>query len=209
MNHIVLAGDSIFDNAAYVNHGQAVIDLISGKANGLFITTLVAEDGAVTRDLLDQFNRLPADTTHLFISSGGNDALGSAFLLADHVRTAWEAMSLFSEATEKFQRNYREMLAHAKLRVRNIVVCTIYNSIPGYDRESLTALKLFNEIILLEAFAAGLPVIDLRLICNQAEHYSSISSIEPSHLGGDAISSVIKSVMSGHDFSSNRSVVWV
>ena len=151
---------------------------------------------------------LPRDTTHLFISSGGNDALASARLLAESVSTAWQAMGLFAEVVDRFQNQYRAMLNDAVSRVGNVAVCTVYDAVPGYDRESLTALKLFNEIILREAFAFGLPVIDLRLICSDEEDYSSISSIEPSFEGGDKISNAILNLLKGHDFSVSRSVVW-
>jgi hypothetical protein len=208
VDHIVLAGDSIFDNAAYVGSGQAVIDQLSNKANGLFKSTLVAADGSVTRDLNSQFKKLPPDTTHLFISSGGNDALESAYLLADRFSTVWDAMSLFSDVIGKFQSDYRDMLQNARSLVKNITVCTIYHSIPGYEKEPLTALKFFNEIILLEAFEMGLPVIDLRLVCNHDDDYSAISPIEPSLQGGDKISNVIVSMMAGHDFSAIRPIVW-
>ena len=102
MNHVVLAGDSIFDNAAYVERGQSVIEQLLAKANNDFDTTLVAVDGSITSELAHQFTRLPSETTHLFISSGGNDALASARLLAESVSTAWQAMGLFAEVVDRF-----------------------------------------------------------------------------------------------------------
>ena len=47
-----------------------------------------------------------------------------------------------------------------------VTVCTIYDSVP--DMETLTheaagaALSLFNDVIIREASARGIPVIDLR-----------------------------------------------
>ena len=40
------------------------------------------------------------------------------------------------------------------------------------------------RIIRREAFAAGPPVLDLRLVCTRAGDYSRVSPIERSHLGG-------------------------
>ena len=40
------------------------------------------------------------------------------------------------------------------------------------------------RIIRRAAFAAGLPVLDLRLVCTRADDSSHLSPIEPSHLGG-------------------------
>ena len=35
-------------------------------------------DGSITADVPDQIGRLPAEATHLFLSVGGNDALGES-----------------------------------------------------------------------------------------------------------------------------------
>lgn len=208
MNHIVLAGDSIFDNAAYVVQNQAVIELLTQKVHGDSNATLLAVDGAVTEEVHDQLDKLPTDSTHLFISSGGNDALESAHLLAEPVTSVFEAMGVFSEVINTFQAQYKNMLDDAISRVDNVIVCTVYDSIPGYEREPLTALKLFNEVILREAFSQGLPVIDLRLICNDPADYSSVSPIEPSEQGGDKITDAILKVAQQHDFIDGGSVVW-
>jgi hypothetical protein len=208
MAHIVLAGDSIFDNAAYVAKSQAVIDLLNQKSQEKFKSTLIAVDGSVTGDLDYQLNRLPADATHLFISSGGNDALESAYLLREPVSTVFEAMTVFSGVIENFQSQYRKMLQKAVSLTDKVAVCTIYDSIPGYGKEPMVALKLFNEVILREAFNFGLPVVDLRLICDDPADYSSVSPIEPSEQGGDKISDAITRMVAQHDFLNKRSVVW-
>jgi hypothetical protein len=197
MNHVVLAGDSIFDNAYYVAPNQAVIDQLQKKSEGKFKPTLIAVDGSVTNEVTQQFRKLPRDATHLFISSGGNDALRSAHLLEETVSSVFEAMSLFSDVVYLFQIQYRSMLKEASERVKRAAVCTIYDSMPGYQKESLTALKMFNEVILREAASLELPIVDLRLICDDSEDYSCISPIEPSEQGGDKISySIIKSMRS-------------
>ena len=211
MNHIVLAGDSIFDNVAYVEQNQAVIELLTQKIHGEINATLLAVDGAITEEVHDQLDKLPTDSTHLFISSGGNDALESAHLLAEPVTSVYEAMGVFSEVIGEFQAQYKNMLDDAISRVENVIVCTVYDSILGYDREPLTALKLFNEVILREAFSKGLPVIDLRLICNDPADYSSVSPIEPSEQGGGKISDAILQVVAQDDFDQigNRKCVYL
>ncbi|MBL7003633.1 MAG: SGNH/GDSL hydrolase family protein [Gammaproteobacteria bacterium] len=191
MKHIVLAGDSIFDNTRYVDSGQSVIDQLRRKANNNFDSTLIAVDGSITNELNNQFVQLPPDTTHLFISSGGNDALEAERILGEPVANVFGAMTLLSKAIDQFHADYRAMLHEAVDRVQNVIVCTIYDSIPGYAKEAMTALKLFNEVILREAFANNLPVIDLRLICDDANDYSIISPIEPSEQGGDKIADSI------------------
>ena len=65
-----------------------------------------------------------------------------------------------------------------------------------------TGLCLFNEVILREAFRVGVPVVDLRLICNEASDYAESSPIEPSVAGGGKIARAISraiQAMKAHD----------
>ena len=73
MNHAVLLGDSIFDNAAYVPGKPSVIEQLRKTLPGDWKATLLAVDGDVTADVQKQIERLPDDATHLIVSSGGND----------------------------------------------------------------------------------------------------------------------------------------
>src|SRR5436190_15785975 len=94
MPHIVLLGDSIFDNAAYVAGGPDVVhQLREILANG-WRATLNARDGAVIADLPQQLTTLPGDATHLIVSVGGNDALGESGLLDRKLSSMAEALEL-------------------------------------------------------------------------------------------------------------------
>ena len=72
MCHIILLGDSIFDNSSYVEHGQpAVIDQLKAKIkDSSWNATLIAVDGDVLSGIVDQIKRIPHDATHLVISIG-------------------------------------------------------------------------------------------------------------------------------------------
>src|SRR5215218_670055 len=48
MNHVVLLGDSVFDNAAYVSGGPDVVTQLRGRLPSGWSATLAAVDGAVT-----------------------------------------------------------------------------------------------------------------------------------------------------------------
>ena len=89
-----------------------------------------------------------------------------------------------------------------------MAVCTIYDSIPGLGEAESSALALYNEIILKEAFAVKIPVVDLRLICNENSDYSLLSPIEPSSLGGDKITRVLAKLLQTHNFQEKLSVVY-
>src|SRR4051812_42542033 len=76
--HVVLLGDSIFDNHRYVIPGGDVLTQVRAQLPHRATATLRAVDGAVTAGLSAQLRDLPADATHLFVSIGGNDALQNA-----------------------------------------------------------------------------------------------------------------------------------
>ena len=102
MTHIVLLGDSIFDNAAYVAGGPDVVRQLRDILPSGWRATLNARDGAVIADLPLQLQRLPTDATHLVVSIGGNDALGESGLLDRKVTSMVEALELITEVRERF-----------------------------------------------------------------------------------------------------------
>jgi lysophospholipase L1-like esterase len=208
MAHVVLLGDSIFDNAAYVPGQPAVIEQVRRSLPAGWEATLLAVDGHVTGDVADQLARLPADATHLFVSAGGNDALGESSMLHEPVVTVGEALALYQEVRSRFEAAYRAMLRAVAAANLPATVCTVYDSMPGLGVAERAALAGFNEIILREAIRAGLPVIDLRLVCDRAADYSGISPIEPSMAGGAKIARQIAEVAMKHDFATKRSAVY-
>lgn len=205
--HFVLLGDSIFDNAAYVPGGLPVIEHLRQTIPTGWQATLLAIDGDITSGVAGQTSGLPPTTTHLVISVGGNDALQKIGMFSEPASTVGEALLLLASVRDDFRQGYRQMLWHVLGLNLPVAVCSIYNSIPGLGSMEKTALALFNEIILQEAFMARVPVIDLRLICNEYEDYSLLSPIEPSHSGGGKIARAIRSLIETHDFSSGRSSV--
>lgn len=186
MPHLVLLGDSIFDNRPYVNAGEAVIDHCRRLAARGTRATLLAVDGSVVHDVPAQLKLLPNDATHLALSIGGNDALAHAHVLEERIEGP-ELMGRLAQVRDDFQARYtllREKLLAIDLP---LLVCTIYDSVPLLPREAHAALALFNDVILRCAIQAKLPVLDLRFTCDDADDYSAISPIEPSRVGGEKI----------------------
>ena len=192
MSHVVLLGDSIFDNAAYVGGGPDVIRQVREALPAEARATLLAVDGAVTADVGRQVARLPTDATRLVVSVGGNDALGASGLLDAPARSMAEAVDRLGEVGRRFAAGYHRMLDEVLARGRAVAVCTIYD--PRYpdplrQRLAVTGLMVFNDAILRQAAARGLAVIDLRLVCDRAEDYAN--PIEPSSRGGLKIAAAI------------------
>jgi len=204
MPHAVLLGDSIFDNAAYVPGGPPVIDQLKAGLPLGWKATLLAVDGDTTDMVAVRLAGLPADATHLMVSVGGNDALMHIDLLAAEHNILPE----MSAARAEFADRYRAMLDAVLTAERPTAICTVYDAIPGLTAEARTALATFNGVILREAARARLPVLDLRLVCDDPGDYSPLSPIEPSAQGGAKIAALVASVVTGHDFARRECVVY-
>ena len=110
MAHIVLLGDSIFDNAAYVAGGPDVVRQLRALLPAGWRATLNARDGAVIADIPAQLRRLPEGATHLVVSVGGNDALGQAGLLDQKAASMAESLLRITAGREQFRAAYAYML---------------------------------------------------------------------------------------------------
>jgi hypothetical protein len=189
--HVVLLGDSIFDNGVYVAGGPDVVTHLRGQLPPGWAATLLAVDGDVTGGIPRQLAALPPDATHLVVSVGGNDALGHAHLLGAGVATVAEGIALLGRAQAGFERDYGAMLDAVVATGLPAAVCTIYDTNPAQPDHAVirAALALFNDAITRAAFARGVPVVDLRLVCTQAADYAN--PIEPSVVGGAKIARAV------------------
>jgi hypothetical protein len=197
MGHLILLGDSILDNGAYVRGGPDVVRQVRDRLPITWDATLLAVDGSVTRGVIAQLARLPRTASHLVISIGGNDALSASHLLGQSVASVAEAVSLLEVAQQRFAAEYAETLAASAETRLPVALCTIYDTPPsGRDYRLIrTALALFNDVISRAAFSAGLSLIDLRLICSEDEDYAN--PIEPSARGGEKIAAAIAAWAAG------------
>jgi hypothetical protein len=206
--HVVLLGDSIFDNERYVPDGAPVIEQLRRRLPRGWRATLLAVDGAVATSVPRQIARLPADATHLVVSVGGNDGLQHSGLIEDPTHSAAEGFRMLADVQRQFRRDYQEMLKAMLSAGKPTAVCTVYDAVPGLVAPAVTALSVFNDVIQREAFRAGLPVLDLRMVCTESRDYSGVSPIEPSEAGGMKIVLGIVGIVIGHDFGRGQSVVY-
>ncbi|WP_292713827.1 hypothetical protein [Mesorhizobium sp.] len=99
-NKIVLLGDSVFDNRAYVTGGADVLAHLVRQLPIGWSADLLAVDGSVMAGVRQQLDRLPADATHLVVSMGGNDALGVSSVLDAPSRSVADALLKLAEIRE-------------------------------------------------------------------------------------------------------------
>jgi len=210
MKHIVLLGDSVFDNRAYVDGGLDVIAQVRRQIPAGWMVSLRAVDGSVVENVRKQVLDLPDDATHLVISVGGNDAILNADILLQKVASSAEVLNKLAEIGGEFEYRYREMLQGVLSLKKPTAVCTIYYprmQEPFTQKIAVAALATFNDVIIRQAFLAGVPLIDLRLVCDEDSDYAN--EIEPSEKGGGKISGAIVRLVSGHDFKSRRTEVFI
>ena len=125
MPHIVLLGDSIFDNAAYVRPGEPdVVRQLRARLPAGARATLAAGDGATAADVRRQLERLPADATHLIV--GGNDALGDIGVLDEPAHSIADALTRLADIGDDFEHAYRAMVRAVLDCGRPTALCTIY-----------------------------------------------------------------------------------
>jgi lysophospholipase L1-like esterase len=207
MGHVVLLGDSIFDNRVYVAPAPDVAEQLRERLPHGWTVTLLAVDGDVTVDVeAQQLRRLPREATHLVVSVGGNDALGSSSILAEAASSVADAVSRLAEAQARFARKYERMVSAVTALGVPTALCTIYDAnYPEPQRRLVVAgLTLFNDVISRAAFSRGLPLVDLRLICSEAADYAN--PIEPSARGGAKIADAIARLVQTE--ASTGSTVW-
>ena len=208
--NVVLLGDSIFDNKAYVGDGPDVIKQLGALLPAGSTATLAARDGSTTADIETQLAAMPSDATHLVVSVGGNNALEEKGLIEEKAHSVAEVLDKLAKIKAAFKKDYAAMLEGVLARKLPTAICTIYEARyqdPMTRAIAATGLSVFNDVILREAFSRGLPVIDLRLVFVDDADYAN--DIEPSVQGGAKIAKAIATVVTMHDFKQRRSVVYV
>jgi hypothetical protein len=124
VSHVFLLGDSIFDNDRYVPGGPSVIEHLRRCLPPEWRATLLARDG--TAEMGRQLDLLPAETTHLVVSVGGNDALDhSGLVLHEPAGSFAEALGRLAGIQEQFREAYREMLGRVLGYGKPTAVCTV------------------------------------------------------------------------------------
>jgi hypothetical protein len=112
MPHLVLLGDSIFDNGAYTSSGPDVVSQVRRLLPSGWGVSLLAIDGSTTDNIAGQVEHLPQEATHLVLSVGGNNALmyasslGISFFGFPGTSTA-RALGSLADISDDFEMHYR------------------------------------------------------------------------------------------------------
>jgi hypothetical protein len=180
-NNIILIGDSVLNNSAYVPQGKSVVDYLKEKTNRVFN---FAKDGATIQDCYGQLDNIPMDfnntNTYVFISVGGNDILNNRGQLNNAAIDG-----LFSKYVDFID------ALKAKLGSVNINICNLYMpSDPRYQTYK-SSIDQWNQLIKQNSNRVGAMynIIDLYSLLNNPNDF--IYSIEPSEQGSVKIAAII------------------
>ena len=188
--HIVLAGDSIFDNDGYVPGETGVIEQMRMSIPATWSASKIAVDGDCIQHVAEQLECLPSNATDLVVSVGGNDARQHTHLF-DKIAESQSMEALLAAPLNRFRASYRDMLARLINTKLSVQTCTIYTEIPFPDpvwrQLAPQAIKHFNDIIIDESESVGVSVLRLDIVCTLEQDFSKISPIEPSSQGGQKI----------------------
>jgi len=198
MPHLVLLGDSVFDNGAYTDGGPDVVTQLRGLLPPGWRASLAAVDGTQSNEVAEQLARLPADATHLALSVGGNDALMASGLLDEPVYSSADALRLIAAEVHAFEQRYRSAVGACLARGLPLTLCTVYHgAFPDADYQArvIVALAVFNDVVVRTALVYGLDVVDLRAVCDSPQDY--FNPIEPSSIGGAKIARAVAAVATG------------
>lgn len=182
--HLVLLGDSVFDNGLYVGAGQSITDHLRRLLPEDVALTRLAVDGHMSAHVAQQLEKMPDTATHIALSVGGNDALAVAHLLETPCVSISDALHHLSEFQQKFARDYLRVKALLLALNLPVLVCTIYDAVPGLPAHLKTALSLFNDVITKSIHDDLNDILDLRTCLSLLSDFSIESPIEPSNMGG-------------------------
>ncbi len=200
MQHIILLGDSILDNASYVRFNSDVINILRSMLPDGWKATLLARDGSRINDIIYQLQLLPEDASFLVLSVGGNDALSRADILSESASSVSGVLLQLADMQDEFRNNYRKMLKNILSYNLPTLICTIYYPRfpdPYLQRMAKLALSIFNDCIISEAIASHSRLIDLRLIFDEDKYYAT--PIEPSEKGGEKLAGAILEKVKEHE----------
>jgi hypothetical protein len=180
-NNIILIGDSVLNNSAYVPAGKSVVDYLKEKTSRVFN---FAKDGATIQDCYAQLDKIPFDlnntNTYVFISVGGNDILNNRGQLTNE-----EISGLFSKYLDFIN------ALKAKLGSININIFNLYMPADPRYQSYKPTIDLWNQMIQKSSNRVGAMynVVDIYSLLNTPNDF--IYSIEPSEQASVKIENII------------------
>ena len=174
--NIVLIGDSMLNNSAYVYQNESVPDLLSKELVGNTVYNF-AKDGATINDCYAQLDKISINlnntNTYLVVSCGGNNILNKKT----------DINNLFNE--------YSELLKSIKSKVPNasLYVLNLYTPTNSHYVSYHSSIDQWNQLLTDNAPSLKYTIIDTASLLTSEEDFAY--NIEPSAKGGPKIVNAI------------------
>ena len=181
-NNIILIGDSMLNNSAYVSADQSVPDLLSNELKGNTVYNF-AKDGSTINDCYAQLDKISLElnnsNTYIFVSCGGNNILNSRQRMDPNAIT-----NLFDQ--------YSELLTSIKTRVPNasLYVLNLYFPVNAHYTSYHPVIVKWNTL-LEDNISLGYKLIQTNKLLVLEDDFTY--NIEPSFKGGQKIVDAIVS----------------
>jgi hypothetical protein len=190
IRHLVLLGDALQN--IDLGPGEAAAALVPRPRNPWRLTVLNPQQ--VLRQ--GHVRAIPEDATHIVISVEGGWAIEASGLLRIGAQTVRDALDTLAAAADEFESTFAGLIAAALETGLPSVVCTLVPARfaePAQQRVAATALAIFNDRVVRRAFAAHLPIVDLRMVCDEDSDYASETLL--SHSGARKAANVIRTAL--------------
>jgi hypothetical protein len=209
---IALLGDSVFDNGSYVDsESESVFGVLKSSGESC---ELYAVDGTVISSVYSQWERLEPNlknTQNIFLSVGGNNALGSLHLIADRMQSSEkELMQILDSFFAKFEDELHNLYEYISDNAGKIPVYVANIYYPcfdfanrGFDFQALKAtgnhlkiLKIVDHLnVIIEEKAQDyyFGVMDINSAFHSKGFYAN--EIEPSFQGSQLLAGMIRDAM--------------
>lgn len=173
--NVVLIGDSILNNSAYVSQDESVPDLLSKKLLGNATVYNFAKDGATISDCYAQLDKIPFDSNAtIFVSCGGNNILNSR-----NLNLNLNVTNLFAE--------YSQLLKSIKVRSPNasLYALNLYVPAGGHYKSYKPVIDQWNNLLDNNASVLGYSVLNINNLLVLEEDF--VYGVEPSFKGGNKL----------------------
>jgi hypothetical protein len=189
LENIILLGDSIFKNNAYVSYGSSVEAQLKNKAQGQDLLCLAQDNSSIT-DVYKQVEEIPEEYnsrgTRIFLSVGGNDILENYIYDYNDVDNMEILNNSFTEY-KKLIKTIQSKMSEAKLTLLDI-----YYPDNSRFKNFYPLINEWNKLIYEYAKTNNIQVIKISNILTNADDFSF--AIEPSAAGGNKI---VNALMNG------------
>ena len=174
--YIILLGDSIFKNNAYVPENDSIDYLLTQKGDHYNY----AQDGAIITDCYYQLEKIPNSlnnkNTTVYISVGGNDIINHYIINNKN-----------NDILDKLLDTYKKLIKtiKTKMDMAKIVIADIYYPTNSYYKEYYTTIRSWNNKLYELGEQDNIEIMKVSKLLKEDDDFTHI--IEPSYEGGHKI----------------------